>query len=186
MDGSRQQRRAAALRNASGVSMLELCICLVILCLLSLPALQAMRDLRERNRLHAAASELYVDLQFARSESVRSGSSIHLSFADGAEGSCYWMHIGKTTDCACDSSGKVSCGTAGALVRAHWLPRSSATQIRSNVGRMTFKGEQGTVSSAATIEVSGKDGAVVRHIVSIMGRIRSCSPDTDRGALPRC
>lgn len=166
--------------------MLEICICLAILCLLSLPALQAMRDLRERNRLHGLAEQVYVDLQFARSESVRNGSTIHLSFADTDDGSCYWMHIGNTAACSCDHSGKVSCADDGALIRAHWLPRSNATQIRSNVSRMTFKGEQGTVSSAATIEVSLKDGPSVRQIVSIMGRIRSCSPDTDRGALPRC
>lgn len=186
MGKSTRQPRATSWRASSGVSMLELCICLAMLGVLTVPALQAMRDIRQRNRLHAVASELYVDLQFARSESVRSGSSIHLSFSDSADGSCYWMHIGKTTDCACDNTGKVSCATAGALIRAHWLPSSSATQIRSNVGRMTFKGEQGTVSSAGTIEVSHRDGPVVRQVVSIMGRIRSCSPDTDRGAMPRC
>jgi len=186
MNGSRQQRRSASLRNSSGVSLLEICICLAILCLLSLPALQAMRDLRERNRLHGLAEQVYVDLQFARSESVRNGSTIHLSFVDTVEGSCYWMHAGKTAACACDNTGNVSCGPTGALIRASWLPRSSGAQIRSNVGRMTFQGEQGTVSSAGTVEVSVKDGAVVRHVISVMGRIRSCSPDTDRGALPRC
>jgi len=172
--------------RSAGLSLLETCICLAILGVLALPALQAMKDLRDRRRLHAVAEQVFVDLQFARSESVRSGSTIHLSFADLGEGSCYWMHIGKTSDCACDHAGQVSCAATGALLRSHWQPRSTATLIRANVNRMTFKGEQGTVSSAATIEVSNGSGSRVQHIVSIMGRIRSCSMDTDRGALPRC
>ena len=186
MGKSGLQHGTAAKRASSGASVLEICMCLAILGILTLPALQTMRDLRERRRMHAVAEQVYVDLQFARSESVRNGSTIHLSFADAAEGSCYWMHAGKTVACACDNAGNVSCGATGALIRTSWLPRSSGVRIRSNVDRMTFQGEQGTVSSAGTAEVSVRDGAVVRHVVSIMGRIRSCSPDTDRGALPRC
>lgn len=169
-----------------GASVLEFCICLAIVGALALPAFRGMLELRHRQKLQAVASSLYTDIQYARSESLRSGNTLHLNFSNPGQGSCYWIHVGKTNACVCSSQGLVVCNSTGELLRSSWLPNGSDAKINSNVPRMTFQGDRGTVSSAGTVVVNHVSGLEMRHIVSIMGRIRTCAPNGAGTDLAAC
>jgi type IV fimbrial biogenesis protein FimT len=53
--------------------------------------------------------------------------------------------------------------------------RAGGVNVIANVASMRFDQTNGTVSPAGTIRVA-TNGSEVRHVVNIMGRVRSCSP----------
>ncbi|WIT11019.1 GspH/FimT family pseudopilin [Paucibacter sediminis] len=178
--------RVSALRGDAGRSLIEVFICLAVIALLLVSVMRAVQEFNARQRVHAVAAAVYVDLQQARSEAVRTATTVHVSFVQHASGSCYWMHSGKTDACSCNADGQTVCQDSGTLIKAQWLPLPLSPQVKANVRRMTFQGHQGTVSTTGSIDIQLAHSPSIRHVVSIAGRVRTCSPDAARGALPSC
>ena len=53
---------------------------------------------------------------------------------------------------------------------------SDHVSIVSNAGSMPFDPMHGTSTPTGTVRIVGMNGREVRHIVNVMGRVRSCSP----------
>lgn len=171
-----------------GLGLIECLVSCAMLGALLSQALPAMRDLRQRQQVNGLAETVMTDLMQARSEALRLGESVQLRFNTHTKGSCYVLHTGASGDCACDSEGRAVCTAAGALaLKVQWLPLQQAASIKANVSNMTFSGDRGTVSPTGSIDIAATDRkATIRHVVSLAGRVRSCSPDRSVARLKAC
>ncbi|WP_431257717.1 GspH/FimT family pseudopilin [Roseateles chitinivorans] len=197
-----------ALTTARGVSLIELLVSIALVALAALLAGPDLRDWLWRQRLANAAQAVLGDLQLARSEAILGARNVILRFGGdlsslSGSGRCYVLHTGApsavttatATTTTTTTSGNCDCrldtpplcdGGAQAIKQARWSGGRGQAEVVSNVPSMLFSGRQGTVSVSGTIEVRMTGIGTVRHIVSITGRVRSCTPDGALNRLPRC
>ena len=48
--------------------------------------------------------------------------------------------------------------------------------VQANVASILFDPVHGTSTPAGTVRVIGSTGRELRHVVNVMGRVRTCSP----------
>jgi type IV fimbrial biogenesis protein FimT len=159
-----------------GLTLIECCAVLVILGIVAGSAVPGFRALMERRALEGRANELATDLQWLRSEAVARNRTLRISFRSGAEGSCYVIYGGASDTCACMAEGPAQCIAGSEAMKSVFLPVSGAVRLESNVGSMIYDPLHGTTTVGATLRLVGAGGQSIRHIVNIMGRVRSCSP----------
>lgn len=170
-----------------GFTLIEALVSIAIVGLVLAMAGPDLRDWLWRTRLSNAAQAVVGDLQLARSEALLGARNVILRFGEDAGGSCYVLHTGPVGGCSCRMDRPPVCeGEAQALKQARWHLRRGHAMVRSNVPSMLFSGRQGTVSVSGTIEVRLEGVGAVRHVVSIAGRVRSCSPDAALARWARC
>lgn len=172
--------------HSRGHSLVELCVCVAIPAILMSIALPALEQFKQRQRLELVAQTLMANLQQARSEAISRGDAVQLRFSRHASGSCYIIHTGSSGQCQCDSGGLGSCAAGESILKVEWIPSSQNIAIRANVTNMSFQARQGAVTSTGSVDISSSNGDTIRHIVSIAGRVRSCSPTAEMHRLPRC
>ncbi|WP_431261753.1 GspH/FimT family pseudopilin [Roseateles chitinivorans] len=189
-----------ALTAVRGVSLIELLVSIALVALAAVLAGPDLRDWLWRQRLANAAQAVLGDLQLARSEAIQGARNVILRFggdvsAVSGSGRCYVLHTGAPSATTATASATCDCrleapplcdGGAQAIKQARWSGGRGQAEVVSNVPSMLFSGRQGTVSVSGTIEVRMAGIGAVRHIVSITGRVRSCTPDGALGRLPRC
>ena len=159
-----------------GLTLIECCITLAIVSILAGTAAPSFIESNKKRVLDGSAGELATDLYLARSEAVARGHGVRVSFHSISSGSCLVIHSGSTADCSCDSSGVAQCVNGATLIKSNYFPVSRGVTVAANVASMRFDQTNGTVSPASTVRVTASNGSEVRHVVNIMGRVRSCSP----------
>lgn len=171
-----------------GFSLIEALICLMILAVIAAIAAPALQQALQRQRLHLAAQALYIDLQQARSLALQGARNIYLRVHQDELGACYVIHAGNAaSDCSCNGTGTAQCKPDVAAIKTQGFPsKTNSPAFQANVNGMVFAGRQGTVSSTGSLDLSQAQAGKVRHVVSIMGRVRSCSPDGSVPNLARC
>ncbi|MBO9689412.1 GspH/FimT family pseudopilin [Roseateles chitosanitabidus] len=186
----RRHRRRTRLRRgrALGFSLIEALVALALIAIVATMAAPELREWLWRTRLSSAARTVLSDLQLARSEALQGGRNVILRFSDdGAGATCYVLHTGPLNSCSCRMQAPPTCeGEAQAIRQTSWPAARGRASVRSNVPSMLFSGRQGTVSVAGSIDVAIEGIGTVRHVVSLTGRVRSCSPDRGTNLLPRC
>ena len=60
--------------------------------------------------------------------------------------------------------------------RSVYLPATQQVGLQANAGSILFDPLHGTSTPTATARVIGTMGAI-HHVVNVMGRVRSCSPE---------
>ena len=135
----------------------------------------------EKRRIDGVAAELATDIQFARTEAVLRNSPVRLSVHVESWGSCYLLHTGAAADCDCHTQGVAQCGAQARAIKTVLLPTTDQVGVQANVTSMLFDPLHGTSTPSGTLKVVGVSGRAVHHVVNIMGRVRSCSP---QGAAP--
>lgn len=171
-------------RRQRGTSLIESLVVLAIAGTLAGSALPGWHEARERRQLDAASSQLATDLHLARSLAVSQAMSVRISFTAGQ--ACYVVHTGPAAACRCDSDGGHHCSAGAEALRVAALPGTGAVALEANVRSMLFDAERGTVTPTATLKLHGPSGASVHHVVNIMGRARTCSPDGRVAGHRRC
>jgi prepilin-type N-terminal cleavage/methylation domain-containing protein len=162
------------LRRQSGYTLTELCVVLAVLLVLLASSLPSLSSILERQRLQGAAESLRSDYQQARMLALGTGRSVRMGFVQAQGGSCYWVYQGPLGACTCGAGGQVEC-RAGAQLQSHqWLPERRGLSMAANVQTLTIDGKRGTVTPAATVRLSSRDGAELSHVVAQTGRLRSC------------
>ena len=159
-----------------GLTLIEACIVLAIASILVGTAVPSFIDSNKKRTLDGSAGELATDLYLARSEAVARQQGVRVSFHAVAGGSCMVIHTGSTADCSCDGGGVAQCTNGAALVKSSYFPASRGVSVAANVASMRFDQTNGTVSPAGTVRLTASTGPEVRHVVNIMGRVRTCSP----------
>ncbi len=173
-------------RSQLGLGLIEVFFTLALSGVLLAAAIPAIKDWALRYRTQATAQSVMSDIQQARSEAVMRVTAVQLRFSRHANGTCYVMHTGDSGTCRCSDLGQAVCTTSGQVLRVNWIPSQQRLSVRANVSNMSFQSRQGAVTSTGSIDIAADDGRTIRHIVSIAGRVRSCSPDGAFKSFARC
>ena len=168
-------------RRQRGITLVEACAVISIGSILAAAAAPNLQGLIDSRRLDGAATLLATDIQFARSEAVARNLPVHLSFYANADGSCYVVHTGNADQCACDASGPATCSGGAHHVKTVALTAADRVSLQTNVASVLFDPLHGTSTPTGTLRVIGQQGRAVHHVINVMGRVRSCSP---QGAMP--
>ncbi len=165
-----------------GVTMIECCITLAIAGILAGSALPSFTESLDKRRLEGLSSEVGTDLRYARSEAVARNTGVRVSFHQA----CYVVHTGSRADCRCDGQGPAVCiGDAVALKTVNSAD-ARGVQIVANVSSLRFDPTNGTTSPTGTVCTVPANGRSVHHVVSLMGRVRTCSPAAAGAACAPC
>lgn len=163
-----------------GFTLIEAGVVIAVTAIVASIAAPAMGRLVEGRRLEAAAVRLSTDLQFARQEAATRGRAVRLSWQDGIEGGCWLVHTGERAQCRCEATGRAACDGDAEPIKAVVLPRADRIGVSANVGSMLFDPLLGTVTPTGTWKLTADSGRAIHHVVNVIGRVRSCSP---QGAL---
>ncbi len=164
-----------------GATLIETCIVVTIAGVVAGTALPGVRGILDSRRLGGTAAQLATDIQFVRSEAVARNRPVRLSFHGGTDATCYVIHTGTAAQCACVASGPAVCTGGAEQIRTVLLPASDDVSLRANVASVLFDPLHGTSSPSGTLRLVGTQGREIRHVINIMGRVRSCTP---QGIVP--
>jgi type IV fimbrial biogenesis protein FimT len=161
------------LSSQHGLTLIEAAVVVAVVAISAATAVPGLQRLAEQRRLDGAATELAATLQLARNESIARNRVVRLAFDEG--NACYLLHTGPAGSCRCTPQGSADCASGATLVGS--TGRTTGITLQSNAASLAFDPLHGTVTPTATWRVSGRDGRAIHHVVNVMGRVRSCSPD---------
>lgn len=164
-----------------GVTLIEACIVIAVTAIVASIAAPGMRTMLDTRRLDGAATQLATDIQFVRTDAVARNQPVRLSLRPAVDGTCYVIHTGAASACQCAASGPAVCSGGAREIKTVALPATGRVRVEANTGSLLFDPLHGTASPTATLRLIGADGRTVHHIVNVMGRVRSCSP---QAAMP--
>ena len=169
-----------------GLTFVECSITLAIASILIGTAAPSFIDSNRKHVLDGSAAELAADLYLARSEAVARGQGVRVSFYAAAGATCEVVHTGSTADCNCDAAGVAQCVNDAVLIKSNYFSPARGVGLTANVASIRFDQTNGTVSPAGTVRLTANNGSEVRHVVNIMGRVRSCSPNGSAKGYKLC
>jgi type IV fimbrial biogenesis protein FimT len=180
-----KQRSNEGRQRQHGLSLLEVAIVVAILAIVGATAVPSFTALVDARRLDGAATRLATDVQFARGEAIARNRSLRLSLRTGADATCWIVHTGNVADCSCTAAGAVCSGDAVAI-KSVVLPSTERVAVAGNVASIVFDPLHGTSSPTGTLRLTDARGRSVHHVVNVLGRVRSCSPDSGVPGYPLC
>lgn len=187
---ARQARLAAKRASTSrplqrGFTLVEAAVTLAILAVLVCGAAPSFCGLIERQRLAGLAAQLATDVQFVRSESVLRNEALRLSFYSATWGSCYVVHSGLRSQCSCSAdSNEATCITGATQIKTVVVPTSAGASVQANVSSILFDPLHGTSTPTGTLRVVSPTAGSIHHVVNVLGRVRTCTPDGPAPAIP--
>ena len=162
-------------RPPRGVTLIESAVVMAVAVIALSTVAPSLQGLIERKRLEGVATQLATDLQYVRTEAVARNAPLRLSFyADGA-GSCYVIHTGSRSQCACSGPPPAACSGGAVQIRTVHRPAAERVAVQASASSILFDPLHGTSTPTGTARVTGAPGAI-HHVVNVMGRVRSCSP----------
>jgi len=179
--------RATHTRHSnSGFTIVELCVSVSIAATLLSQAVPNLSKMRQERALRATSEALASDLRFARSEAVRTGEPVYFRISGKGARACYVLHTGARDDCDC-AGGRAVCKTPDStVIKAEWLPAGKPMHLRSNAETLEFQRRQGLVTQTGSIETYLENGAGIRQVVAITGRVRNCSTGVKLSGMNKC
>lgn len=167
-----------------GVSLIECCAALTITSVLASAGVSSFRDMIERRRLEGRSTELTTDLHYLRTEAVSQNQALRIRFQGGANGACYVLHRGD--NCECSPTGTATCSGDAEAIKVVSLPQSQGIGLSSNVQSILIDPRLGTATPGGTVRLTDPQGRELRHIVSLMGRVRVCRAGATTTGHPTC
>ena len=182
----------------AGFTLVELMIAVLLLALILTLAVPEMSKFLERNRLKAAAEEVYSQIHYARSESIKQSIPLFMRFV--ANNTSSWSFgIDESTGCtptdALGGANPCTISVAGTAVRkavVNGANEASFTGIKMllqdsggttvNPFEIQFDQVRGT-ATAGSVTLTSANGWVIRNVVSALGHVKLCSP-AGAGSMP--
>lgn len=157
-----------------GFTLIEAGVVTAVLAVAVTAAVPGLQRVLEQRRLDAAATQLAATLQLARNESIARNRVVRVTH--DAVNRCTLLHTGAAGACRCTPRGEAECAAGAVLIRSSGATPGVA--VESNAASLAFDPLHGTVTPAATWRVvAARDGRAIHHVINLMGRVRSCSPD---------
>ena len=169
-----------------GVTLIESLVTMVITAVVLTLGLPGFESARARRHLDGMAAQLETELQFARSLAVARNETVRIGFEAKETTSCVIIHSGSAGDCVCGVSGPAVCKAGAQEIRTTRFDAQSPVSVLSNSRSIGFSPHFGTVTPTATMEVANRRGELVRLVVNVMGRVRSCTPNAGLTGYLRC
>jgi type IV fimbrial biogenesis protein FimT len=159
-----------------GFTLIEATVTMAVAAVVLTTAAPGFAGFLEKQRLDGAAARLASDLHFARSEAARRNDRVRLSLHEGAFGTCYVVHTGAAADCVCEATGPAACSGDAEQIKTVVLAAADRVSVQANVGSILFDPLHGTSTPTGTFRVVAASGRAIHHVVNVMGRVRTCSP----------
>jgi type IV fimbrial biogenesis protein FimT len=163
-------------KTQRGVTLIECCVATAVVATLASVGVPSFSEMRDRRALDGVSAELANDLQYVRSEAVARNQSVRLTVQQVAGGACYVIHTGGSADCQCATDGTASCMGSAQALKTVLLTSERRVDLASTSASMLWHPYRGTVSPTGTMRLTLPDGKAVHHVVNILGRARTCSP----------
>lgn len=175
MSASNPARR----RTERGFTLLELMATVAIAAIVTTVAVPAVHGWLEQQRLAGVAGELSRDLRQARADALMRAEGVRFTLQQDDHGqACYLLHTGGAAECRCGAPGLAHCDGEGEVLKVVRFAAEQGLALQSSTGSILFSAEHGTATPTATLNLQDTRGHTVRHIVNLMGRVRSCSPQS--------
>lgn len=167
-----------------GLTLVEAAVVLAIVVITATSAAPGFQRLIDRYRLDAAATQLASDLQLARNESIARNRVVRLSWHVAS--ACYLLHTGPAEACRCDADGQSHCTPGSTPIRGVAWDGGARVSLQSNTASIAFDPLHGTATPTATWRIALGDGRAIHHVINVMGRVRSCSPQATVAGYRPC
>ncbi len=167
--------------TVQGLTLVELLVVMALTALVLHSATLSFSGWLQRQHLLGVSAQFNADLQWLRSAAVTRHRILRMSFQDTPAGTCYVLHSGEVDACRCTADVRaepaVQCADGTELLRAALVPASRRIRLQANVTSLRVDPRHGTFTPTGSIDVSALDGSsALRHIVNILGRVRTCTP----------
>jgi type IV fimbrial biogenesis protein FimT len=182
----KQRTRISLSWTQAGVSLVECCTAMAIASALVATGTAQWGSQVSLKELEARAAETETDLQWLRTEAVMRNQALRIRFQQGEAGACYVIHAGPSASCSCTPDGQAYCEDDGQALKTVGFATSRGVRMRANVASVTLDPRLGTASPGGSVLLSSQQGATVRHVISLMGRVRSCADGGNLGRYPKC
>lgn len=187
--GRGRSRRSA---RARGFTLIELLTGLTIVAIIASVSIPSFQDFRLRQRLKGVATNLFTDLQYARSEAVQRNGRLAVSFAVGANW-CYGIHEG-AAPCNC-AIAPGSCSIKTVQSTDYPGVTMSSAQFNSSNGTAAWYAidprRAQSVNAlgnpvAGSIVFTAAGAGTLRGDLNAVGRLRVCAPSGNTHGFPAC
>jgi type IV fimbrial biogenesis protein FimT len=173
-----------------GFTLIELLIVVVILGILLAIAAPSMYKILEGRKLKGAAENLYADLMFAKTETIKRNNEVILSFGGTSPAWCYGIKEETSCDCTiandCSIDGiekVVTNEQYGDTTLIATFPGGPPEETGFEPLRGFSENSSGSFSNGTvTLTNDGREAVI---IISTLGRVRICS-DTGFGGYESC
>lgn len=179
-------------RLSQGFTLVELMVTITVLAILASVAVPAYQNMMETRRLVAATEAVYAQMQFYRSETLKSGRTDNMNVSIRA-GTPWCLGMSNSdTSCDCTTSNACRYGpdldTSGSadLERNLLGSEFQGISLATTVANVAINSAQGAVSGVGgTITLTSASSMSTKVIISRLGRIKICS-QTSVGGYPAC
>ena len=192
----------------SGFTLLETLIVTAIIGILLMVSVPSFTTFYSNQRLIGAAEQVYNHLQLARTESVARGQTVYVNFS--ANGSTTWTYGMSSITSSCDLTKTAATDTGacvmvvndgdatvhgiggatdtGDLVLNHFAGTDyeGVSISVTGVTQFTFTALRGMAAAAGQVLLTADNGNQLRVDVSLLGRVKLCSPSGTVEGYPAC
>jgi len=164
-------------RRPRGFSLIEAMVVVAVIAVVATTAVPGLVAFIDGRRLEASATALAADVQFVRTEAVARNQPIRISFYAGGANTCWVVHTGAAAECRCSAAAPAVCTGDAVEIKTVVLVAADRVSVNANVASITFDPLHGTSTPTGTLRLVGTGGRAVHHVVNVMGRVRSCTPN---------
>ena len=169
----------------NGFTLIELMVVIAVLAIVVTLAVPGMGNFLDSNKLRGAASQLYADMQYARSESIKQNLNISISLtSNGGTSWCYGISTNASCDCTITDPTDVTACT---------LPQSGTNILKTgqssdfegvritspsgaNQNIATFDPVRGIATATGSVVFESHNNLETHVTVSALGKVSACTP----------
>lgn len=166
------------IQASKGFTLIELLVVFFIVAVLTVLALPTLLSFSREHRVTMYAQDLYYALQFARSQAIKTNSTVYVNFQT-TDNWCYGINQG--SNCTCNISN--SCGLT--VVSAPQLADMTLTATGLTNNSISFEPTQGAAGAKSVITFTAYGQTTAMSVeIPIMGNVLLCS--TTIAGYPTC
>jgi len=185
-DGLRGSKSTWA--SQKGATLIELIVALTVMGVLIGIGVPSFTNIRDVNRVKAAAEAVYAQLQFARSEAIKQNRDlwVQVTPGDGSTSADWCLGISNASGCDCITPGSCKFGPAGQEIeRTLSSDDFEGISLSSNRDDIHFEPRRGTNPTNGTIFVIGPNDLTVSVRHSRRGRVILCSDEDEEEGMKK-
>ena len=162
-----------------GLTLLELMITLLVAGMLVMLAVPSIQGMLERHRLRGAVEIVSTALEMAKLESVKRNTAVSVAF--DTDEWCYGLQDGEITaetTCDCTADGDCTVGGEQMVGDGNAFSGVGMTEVQFGaVSFVTWDPVRGTAGAGRVCLKTSDNGLKANILVSVLGRVRICSPN---------